>query len=656
MKQSLIAIILLSILLSACTPVHSTAPETATETVAQTIPKTTAEPTTEPTTEPTLSPEELFIQSLPEKLREAHDLGIVDLTLLEEPERPCTIREAADILQKVYNLRFYEDSWILTNTVTEKNAAESATRSWFMKMMYAADAEALVGVDEKQSYSENLKDLTKTHTSSKIANALLGWWDNTGYVLAENKNGELEQWGTFYGKYPGATKLVKDYDEFSGDVATVSYALTRFDRKTGEKLMPWDENRNLNFTATMTVQEVVETALRYYNALEPKPDFVPYDEITHYDESIITPDLLTRESQLPDASCSHLPAEWHGISLSETGQADCMTYEQEIQAIKDAGFNFIRYNFSFIYYHGRVADCLYDNTDYIRGLNENRLKELDQLLAWCMERDIHLNLECHFGIGWPGSFDTNKLIDKMDYANPLAESWKALARRYADIPNKYLSFTLLEHSWGRSDEAHATFLAPTVEGIREVSPDRCMMTAVGESHLKGTGAAGLGIALTSPCKWGENLYFPYNRASYVKPAMEKTAWPYKEDGAMTDANAVLSKGSSGKAKHSPDAVAAVATEYGVGYMVSEWIPRLTYGASIVERTRYMDETMQAFLTDMTATMAAREYGWCYGDWMGSVGIAYSYPLVKDSAYTQVGDYLWIDEEMSGWFREINNAS
>ena len=69
MKQSLIAIILLSILLSACAPVHSTAPETATETVAQTVPETTAEPATEPTTEPTLSPEELFMQSLPEKLR-----------------------------------------------------------------------------------------------------------------------------------------------------------------------------------------------------------------------------------------------------------------------------------------------------------------------------------------------------------------------------------------------------------------------------------------------------------------------------------------------------------------------------------------------------------------------------------------------------------
>ena len=56
------------------------------------------EPTAEPTTEPTLSAEELFIQSLPEKLQEAYGLDIVDLELLEGLERSCTIEEASGIL------------------------------------------------------------------------------------------------------------------------------------------------------------------------------------------------------------------------------------------------------------------------------------------------------------------------------------------------------------------------------------------------------------------------------------------------------------------------------------------------------------------------------------------------------------------------------
>ena len=92
-------------------------------------------------------------------------------------------------------------------------------------------------------------------------------------------------------------------------------------------------------------------------------------------------------------------------------------------------------------------------------------------------------------------------------------------------------------------------------------------------------------------------------------------------------------------------------------MVYEWGPRRDWYGLIVEDVRYSDETMQAYLTDMTQTMKARGYGWCYTDWMGCVGITFCYPLVKDSTYTQVpGHSLYVDDEMLGWFREINNVS
>lgn len=66
MKRLTALLLLFSLLLSACS---NNAPAEATP--METVPETTAEPTTEPTAEPTLSPEELFIQSLPEKLRQA---------------------------------------------------------------------------------------------------------------------------------------------------------------------------------------------------------------------------------------------------------------------------------------------------------------------------------------------------------------------------------------------------------------------------------------------------------------------------------------------------------------------------------------------------------------------------------------------------------
>ena len=614
------------------------------------------EPTAEPTTEPTLSAEELFIQSLPEKLQEAYGLDIVDLELLEGLERSCTIEEDSGILQRIYRIKFDADSWMLTNTVTEENAAGPATRGWFMTMMYAADAEALAGVDDTKDYDSNLKKLTTTYTSSPIADTLLGWYENRGYVPVISDTGEVQQMAAFYGKYPEASKLVGDRKAFDGDISIISYALTRFDRKTGEKVMTWDENRNLRFQDSMTVQEVVETALRYHNALEPKPDFVPYGQATHYDESIITPDLLSKETTLPDATCSHLPDQWHGVALTDTAQSDSMAHEHEIQTIKDAGFNFLRYSFDAKYYHGRVPEQKYGKDAHPDGLNENRLKELDQLLAWCMERDIHLNLACNFSADWPGAFNEHLLIQDVSNAEALTGFWTALAQRYEDIPNTYLSFTLVDRSWGYNDEEHGRFLAPVVEAVRSITPDRCMIAIAGEGFVTGAGAAQLGIALSSGCYWSNDFLFRRSDMSGLKRIMENATWPNEKKGVVTDGNAAMSLAKDTWVKTmAPDTIAAVAKEYGVGYMVHRWGPTIFNSGPIVETTRYSDDVMRSYLTDMTQTMHDRGYGWCYTDWMGSVGVAFCYPLVEDSTYTQVQEHLYIDEEMSGWFRQINGV-
>ena len=651
MKRPICLVLLFPLLLSGC---RNAAPIETQSTTASTA-VVINEPTEPATTEPTLSAEERFLLSLPEKLRIAWELGITERSLLEDTERTCTIKEAAGILQNIYRIKFLEDSWILTNTVTEENADDNATRGWFMTMMYAADAEALVGIDDGKDYAANLAALTKTHSTSTIADTLLGWYENRGYVPVTQENGSVQQMAAFYGSYSEASKLVKDLREFDGDISIVSYALSRFDRKTSEKLMAWDNDRNLNFTDSMSVLEVVEIALRYYHALEPKPDFAPYDASSHYDEAIITPALLARQTTLPEASCTHLPAQWHGVNLSETGQTDQITQAHELDIIKNAGFNFVRYSFDSKYYHGRVPERTYGKEAHPDGLNENRMKELDQLLAWCMERDIHLNLACNFSADWPGAFNEHLLIQNTSNAEALTGMWKAFAQRYRDIPNTYLSFTIMDRSWGYNDEEHGRFLAPVVAAIRDVTPDRCMMTIAGEGFVTGRGAAELGIALSSQCYWGSDFLFRRSDMSRLQRIMENATWPYEEKGEFTDGNAAMKKAKpTWTSTFSPDMIAGIAQEYGVGYMVHHWGPTILNYGSITEPTRYCDETMQSYLNDMAQTMADRGYGWCYTDWMGTVGIAYCYPLVEDSTYTQAANYLWIDEEMTGWFRQINN--
>ena len=525
----------------------------------ETISELTTEPTSEPTTEPTLSAEELFIQSLPEKLRQAYELGIVDLTLLEELERPCTTAEAAGILQQVYKLRFCEDSWMLTNAVTEENLAEAATRGWFMTMMYAADAESLVGIDESKSYADNLKKLTWSQKKygQDLADALLGEYTGTGYVLVDDGDGVSGRYISAYGEYAGAAKMVADRKDFDGDIVVISYALTRYDRVTGEKLMTWDGEKKLHFLDEMTVQEVVETGLRYFRALESK-ETVPYEEVSPFDETIITPELLSRETTLPEASSSHLPDEWHGIYYTYSAKMEDHALESDIQTIKDAGFNFIRCALNFTHFYGFNPE---------EGkIHEGRMKELDQLLAWCMERDIHLNISLYWNYDWPDGFSSDQLVRQTKYSKSIADTWTVFARRYADIPGQYLSFTLLDHAWGSTDEENGAFLSPAAEAVQKISPCRCIIAKVGQGEVSGAAIASKGVALTSNCTWGEDFYFT-DYYSDRKSTMQKAVWPYEEDGEIVDGNAALSKNTKGKAKNAPDAVAATAREHGVGYMV-----------------------------------------------------------------------------------------
>lgn len=105
----------------------------------------------------------------------------------------------------------------------------------------------------------------------------------------------------------------------------------------------------------------------------------------------------------------------------------------------------------------------------------------------------------------------------------------------------------------------------------------------------------------------------------------------------------------------PDSVAATAEQYSVGYMVSGWAPAVSYGNS-VRRERFTDETMQAYLTDMIETMAARGYGWCYGNWFSFVGIGAAYPAIRSTTYTKINNApLYIDDETMGWFQKINGV-
>lgn len=683
MKRILSLLLILSMLLSGCGG--------AGEQPAQVQPEETAASVVETTAEPTLSPEEVLYNSLPEKMRNAVDLGIAELGTLDDLTRICTGAEAAQMLQNAHVLKRGDESLILSQVKGSEHADIEVTRYWMAQMMFAAKLEPYAS-RTPEAYLEYLHHLIGEidYFSDDVPESVSISFHQPQWIVSENygvvshtsmKQDRFDKWVDqdaviSHGYMTGIADFLEGSWEMKdkpeewvkyvdyGSPDAMGFALLFYDRTTGEKLLPWTEAREFLPREKMTVEAVTEAALRYYNHFPAEAEMLPYAEVPEYDSSIITEDLLTKETTLPEASCQHLPQDWKGVEVRDLlyvggidAKVDARIYENEIQLIRDAGFNYVRILFDFEYYLSEMADIyhIFSEKPDEGMMNEIHLKELDQIIAWCMERDIHVNLVCTDVVGWSDQAIPDAILSKPSNAKPMAEQWQVLARRYAKIPNTYLSFTLYDNPPIWQDARFGAFFGSVVEAIREVSPDRCI---IADLSLKATGEsmAQLGVALSTRAVLpGEFEIEPRAKTKETEKLFASAAWPYEKNGKVYDGAATMLTYENW-IKSAPDNVAAVAQRYGVGFMVSSWSPFVSYGNS-VRRDRFNDDMMQTYLTDMAQTMEERGYGWCYGNWFGFVGIGAAFPAVQTTTYGKLNHApLYVDNETFSWFRQINGVA
>lgn len=647
--------------------------------VMVTTAQSTMEPAAEPTTVPTLSPEEVLYNALPDRMKLAVDFGIVELSQLEDLGRVITVGEASAMLQVAYIHRTGVESKTLKELIArEEFASRNATRGWLAMVLGLADLELVYG-DKYESYEQ-----WQAYVATGFDKTEPLWYifpnrlntASVNYIQKLNMEDEpqvVEQ----VKEDPLFSSLMTSMPRYSPLMDMYPYAFAAFDATNGKKVMTADADGMFNAPGELTVAEMTESALCFYNFPNPMaiPEFVAPEEMGSYNPGIITAELLTRETNLPEASCQELPSQWKGVVMDDMdwlGQythLDGNVYEYEIKAIKDAGFNFIGFNLDFnwlqdYWLFGDKAKTFAESVDAAdKGkLSLERLEQLDQILAWCMENDIHLNLRCT-GVGYfDNSHNQNMAMRSgTGSAKKLAKLWQAIAVRYADIPNAYLSFTVLSNPvFSYADSVQE----PSIKAIQEVSPDRCLMVEVGNwTNKKPENLAKLGVALSY--RVGEPYgalehkeYFKYNRAKRVneftgQDFVDSFTWPYED----FDGEKVMTTGLWGS--HSIEKTAAVAEEYGVGFMVGDF--GINLENSGVDRQwparRYSDEAYEAMITDVVSAMESRGYGWCFAHWYGYFGIANGYPAFENVAYEQVEDYpYYVDTAMLGWFREINGVA
>lgn len=160
---------------------------------------------------------------------------------------------------------------------------------------------------------------------------------------------------------------------------------------------------------------------------------------------------------------------WRGFNLLgmyiDQGQEPSFQ-EWDFQQIHQLGFNFVRLPLS---YHFWIQ-----NKDW-KKINKNRVRIIDQAIAWGQKYDLHVQLCFHRAPGYTVAYPPEKkdLFTDPEAQRICAMHWTFFAKRYRSIPNDRLSFNLLnEPPSTLSDERYTAITTLLIQAIHKEDPKR----------------------------------------------------------------------------------------------------------------------------------------------------------------------------------------
>lgn len=622
-------------------------------------------------------------------LEQAKLLGIADEAYYEHLDSAMTNAEYFTMLKNAHDLQYGQDSncyidgwlyYVTEEAVWEEN--EPIILGRIIDVPAMADAIYFRGVerDFKSDFWSAMDGLWE-EANLPISGDYL--WDSHRMAIGLNEDGCIAT---------DEFELIYNSDDLSETSwPCVAYMCSKFDRVSYDYLYTLPENHIFPENDTMTLRDGILLAFHYYRSLYPEPEYVSIEDVGSYNPDIITDDLLNKDTTLPEASNQDLPGEWHGISYGyqnatwgATGNRDWFMNERDFQEIQDSGFNFVRIWTS--WYHllspymntanpVRLDEETMNRTDVV---NLKELEYWDQLLAWAMEYDVHIQI-CFtdtpgldisvFNAGWGEWFGTEyctgEIFTNEEVQQVSADWWRMLSKRYAQIPNTYLSFNLINEPDPESDEIYAEALRPSVEAIWEECPERLIVCDV-ETHMPITGEemAKMGCALAC------HDYIPHEFCEvYVEKAIEdptyytSMTWPYVDEaGNVIDAESA--KDIVAYSVGSYNVIKQTAEEYGVGFMVNEfgyfqggsweaqnWNPEKD-GNFPIQST----EVYQAFLQDKVNSYEKDDVGWVVGAWTGMYADTYTWPIEGAEWYEPEHYHYVFNTKMLDFWKNINGIS
>ncbi|MDW7693675.1 cellulase family glycosylhydrolase [Flammeovirgaceae bacterium SG7u.111] len=204
---------------------------------------------------------------------------------------------------------------------------------------------------------------------------------------------------------------------------------------------------------------------------------------------------LYSQPSLQSITASNIP-RWRGFNLLEmfTEHGNSPFREEDFEIMVDLGFDFARIPMTY---------WNWSKPDNWMEIDEDELKRIDDVVELGKQYNVHINLNLHRLPGYcvnRADMEPHLLFgeDKSGRQKALEAAkyhWRMLARRYKGIPNRELSFDLLnEPPFSDSEAIYVEVAKALVAVIREEDPERLIVADgldLGQTPVMGLADVGL---------------------------------------------------------------------------------------------------------------------------------------------------------------------
>lgn len=580
------------------------------------------------------------------EVRRAVTLGLVSSKYLEHPNKAATTQELENMIVKIM----------------KKQGASAAKVKAFKKLAKGSKKHTARSADTVMAVYYATRYMTKdktprTNTGLESSRWLPADWDAAmEYIDTYHNNKALIR-----GKTGGTFKVYNSEEGwFTGDATETSdfnmlpattYAVGLASRFSGQYVIPSASDGKLYLNKKLTRAQLALQMVRYYDSFEKEAKYVSIESLGK--KNAISDATIAKAKAVPEVDSTGTSDSYVGTYLQnycEPGAdgtlriIDNRTYnycETDFVAMADQGINYVRLQITC----NSFAYPLYskDRTK----LNETIVKDVDNALKWGMKYGMHISI-CMMGfvdddldgLGAVAA-DGTKENEVTPACLAQEESWElktrlaaALAKRYSNVPAKYLSFELENENSAElftaegvktlTQEKMADYYIAMANAIREVTPERSVSLStcdtLNEKNLD---------YWTKIAKAGINLdYHCYEPRAFV--AMRP--------GQMVDADAMIWPDfvdENGKTWDMEEIYQVylkpwqeLADQYGVDFKLGE--NGMFVEGDMLTEPVFRQEYMVAWAEDFAATMKKHKLSYVIGIYTGlATGVRVTLPDEND---------------------------